>query len=667
MQNKRMKDLGPIVGAPNVSAAAFNTYEGCLYAYAATAGDLFSVVDVERNLRVDFEEMPGVGTAYAHQVTPDGKVYVAGDKGLLYMYNPKTMTAQKIGMVLEGHQVWSIASDEAGNIYLGTYKAGGAHVVKYHASNKTLEDLGEADPVGKSDYVRSMAYKDGKLYLGIGLAAKVHVMDLFNQNIITDITPANLHERIKKDPAEGVVQHVYSMGIAGNLLMLHVDNGKKDALLFYHIDTKQWDDKVILMDGIKDEDGYDFGVWYFTQLPVYGDYAYIIHDRHLMEINHKTLETREKITKYPSGLRGGTVIIKDGNPVVLTISREGEIVFMDVAAKTTSRVAASVMGAPLGLHNLAAGNDGNLYMTTYPGGPKGAQYNTKTGEITHYNQGQAEGIVAGKDNTIYFGIYPGAVIQSMNTTELGKFTTLFEMKKDYEQDRPYIMKYEDDLLFIGTIPDYGKTGGALAIYNPANGTQRVYKNVVDKQSIVGLAKKDGYIYGSTSTKGGLGIDAGSSILPAEPPKIFVWEIDKETKVGEYTLDIPGLNTPMISGLTFDKNGNLWGAADGILFTWDTGNNKVDKYKNIYPEITNHGMWKPVHIKFGDDGLMYTDLADRLTVVDYTGDNWDHVTLSTDGKEVSFIELAYDSEGRQNVYFLDNGATTLKMISAIDDD
>lgn len=659
------EDLGPMVGTPNVPAAVFNTYEGRLYAYVASIGDLFSVVDVESNLRVDLEEMPGVGTAYAHTAASDGKIYVAGDKGILYVYDPATKAAQKIGTVLEGHQVWSTAGDEMGNVYFGTYKAGGAHVVKYNASSKELVDLGEADPVGKSDYVRSMAYKDGKLYLGIGLAAKVHVMDLKNQNKITDITPDNLHERIKKNPVDGVVQYVYSMGIAGNTLMAHVDSGKKDALLLYHLDTQLWDDKAILMDGVIDEEGYDFGAWNFTHLPVYGDYAYIIHDRHLMEINHKTLEIKEKITKYPSGLRGGTVMIKDGNPVVLTISRGGEIVYMDVAAKTTTRALASVMGAPLGLHNLAAGNNGNLYMTTYPGGPKGAEYNPKTGEIRTYNQGQAEGIIAGKEDTIYFGIYPGAVIQSMNTAETGKFTNLFEMKTQYEQDRPYIMKYEDDMLLIGTIPDYGKTGGALAIYNPSDGTHKVYKNVVDKQSIVGLAKKDGIIYGSTSTKGGLGIAGGSEVLPTEPPKIFVWDIEKETKIAEYTLDIPGLNTPMISGLTFDKEGNLWGAADGILFTWDTVNNKVAKYKNIYPEISNRGMWRPVHIKFGADGLMYTDLGGKMTVVDYTSENWDYVTLPTGGKEVDFIELAYDSEGRQNVYFLDNGATNLKMIPVID--
>ncbi|GAA4291991.1 hypothetical protein GCM10023142_27010 [Anaerocolumna aminovalerica] len=657
------EDLGPMASTPNVPAATFNTYGGRLYAYAAAVGDVFSVVDVETNLRVDLEQMPGIGTAYTHTAATDGKIYVAGDRGILYVYDPATQDSQKIGTVLEGHQVWSAAGDETGNIYFGTYKQGGSHVVKYNASTGKLEDLGMADPSGSSDYVRSMAYKDGKLYLGLGLAAKVHVMDIRNQNKITDITPGNLHERIKKDPGDGVVQYVYSMGIAGNTLMAHVDNGKKDALLFYHLDKQQWDDKVVHMDGVKDEEGYDFGVWNFTHLPVHGDYAYLIHDRHLMQINHKTLDIVEKITKYPSGLRGGTVMLKDGNPVVLTLSRGGEIVYMDVSAKTTTREQASVMGAPLGLHNLAAGNNGKLYMTTYPGGPIGAEYDPRTQEARMYNQGQAEGIVAGDGDTLYFGIYPGAVIQSMNTSEPGKFKTLFEMKTIQEQDRPYIMQYQDGLLLMGTIPDYGKTGGALGIYNPSDGTHKVYRNVVEKQSIVGLAMKDGIIYGSTSQRGGL--NAPIESLPTEPPKVFVWDVASETKTAEFSLDIPGLNTPMISGLTFDKGGNLWGAADGVLFTLDTETNKVSKYKNIYPEISGRGMWRPVHIKFGEDGLLYTDLAGKLTVVDPVSENWDHVTVPADGKEVDFIELAYDKQGRQNVYFLDNGATTLKVVRVIE--
>ena len=659
------EDLGPMASTPNVPAATFNTYGGHLYAYAAAVGDVFSVVDVESNLRVDLEQMPGIGTAYTHTAAPDGKIYVAGDAGVLYVYDPAAQASRKIGTVLEGHQVWSAAGDEIGNIYFGTYKSGGAHVVKYTALTGKLEDLGMADPSGSSDYVRSMAYKDGKLYLGLGLAAKVHVMDLKDQNKVTDITPSDLHGRIKKDPADGVVQYVYSMGIAGNTLMAHVDNGKKDALLFYHLDTQQWDDKVVLMDGVKDEENYDFGVWNFTHLPVYGDYAYVIHDRYLMQINHKTLDIVEKITKYPSGLRGATVTLRGGKPVVLTVSRGGEIVSMDVTAKSTMRAPASVMGAPLGLHNLAAGNNGKLYMTTYPGGPKGAEYDPKTKEARMYNQGQAEGIVAGAGNTVYFGIYPGAVIQSMDTTAPGEFQTLFEMKKTQEQDRPYIMQYQNGLLLIGTIPDYGKTGGALAIYNPSDGTHKVYRNVVEKQSIVGLAMKDGIIYGSTSQRGGLGIPDHSEILPTEPPKVFVWDVASETKTAEFSLDIQGLKTPMISGLTFDREGNLWGAADGILFTLDTSTNTVSKYKNIYPEVSGRGMWRPVHIKFGADGLLYTDLAGKLTVVDPVSENWDHITLPADGKEVDFIELAFDNQGRQNVYFLDNGATNLKVVRVID--
>lgn len=315
---------------------------------------------------------------------------------------------------------------------------------------------------------------------------------------------------------------------------------------------------------------------------------------------------------------------------------------------------------PLALHSLGLGPDGNLYMTTYPGGPKGARYNTKTGEVTTYSQGQAEGMVAGNGSDMYFGIYSGASIQKMNTDTL-EVKTLFNLYDEYEQDRPYIMKFENEKLLIGTIPYYQKLGGTLTIFDPITGERETHRNVVQDQSIVGLAYKDGKIYGSTTIRGGLDIEP-----TAKKAKMFVWDVAGKKKITEFELDFPELDMPpMISGLTFDEDGLLWGAVDGILFAMDPDTYEIVKSKNLYPNIKNRGMWRPVHILFGEDGLLYTDIGGKLAVVDPKSDDLKHVSLIESGPEVSFIELAYDNEGNQNIYFIDGDSHYLKMIPVID--
>lgn len=148
--------------------------------------------------------------------------------------------------------------------------------------------------------------------------------------------------------------------------------------------------------------------------------------------------------------------------------------------------------------------------------------------------------------------------------------------------------------------------------------------------------------------------------------MFIWDMASEQKLKEFELDIPELDAPpIISGLTFDDNGTLWGAVDGIIFAMDPATHEVIKYKNIYPEIKNRGMWRPVHIEIGKDGLLYTDVGGKLTVIDPSSENLDHVSLINSGPEIDFMVLANDKEGNENIYYIDGDATHLFMIPVVD--
>ncbi|WMT39887.1 hypothetical protein RE628_21405 [Paenibacillus sp. D2_2] len=286
-------------------------------------------------------------------------------------------------------------------------------------------------------------------------------------------------------------------------------------------------------------------------------------------------------------------------------------------------------------------------------GGNGAVFDPRTNQSTGFLLGQAEGIIS-VGNKVYYGIYPGGDIYEVDITG-GKMSDpklLFKIGSD--QDRPYKMEYADGKLLIGTIPDYGKLGGALTIYDIATGDKQVYRDIIKDHSIVGLAYKDGKIYGSTTKYGGLNTDP-----PTNNPEVFVWDIEKKTMTMHKPLTaLKDLGTHrMISGLTFGPDGLLWGGVDGIVFALNPNDLSIVKQKNIYPDVKDYGMWRPYYFHWGEDGLLYAGLANRMTVID--PNTLDYRSLTPSNFEMSYMTLAKDAEGHEQIYYTDN--TKLMMI------
>ncbi|MFD0957812.1 hypothetical protein [Paenibacillus chungangensis] len=157
------------------------------------------------------------------------------------------------------------------------------------------------------------------------------------------------------------------------------------------------------------------------------------------------------------------------------------------------------------------------------------------------------------------------------------------------------MTTDNEKLYIGTIPDYGLLGGALTIYDPTTNEHDIFHDVVYNQSIVGLAYRDGKLYGSTSIHGGEGINPTETVA-----KMFVWDLSTNEKTIEFTPEIPGAATAptMINGLTFGPDGLLWAAADGTLFALDP--DSLDMVKQS-PSM-------PVYLSM-ESGVRYTPVGE----------------------------------------------------------
>lgn len=599
--------IGHLIENVAVYDASFGVEDGRQVMYTTASGTpaIFQVVDLINKEVLRTFPLEGSDSSWAHVTLPDGTVYIGGN-GKLYQYSPETKQLVNLGGIGES-VTYDLSYDEQGRVYFGTFP--NAKVGRYDPATGEFRDYGTVAP-GQS-YVRSTAYKDGYLYAGVGIEGKVVKVNVETGDM----------ETIELPTFGGAIENgqVYQIDTAGKYIVAGPSGGS-NALLFYNTETEEWEDTYFLNNK---------GIHLSYGKPG-SNKVYFMQNNRLIEVDLETLTAVDTGVEFGSYLRHTEwVEVPDDSDLpgasLATVMFNGSVAYLNLETKKTKVVLYPLKGSPIPIQTLEKGPDGNLYVSGYPGG-KGTVYSPDTGEMQSFALGQAEGM-GSLGEKIYMGIYPGAVIFELDTTQ--PIVDNVNPKQIYDipadEDRPFIIKAGEGKVFIGTIPDYGKLGGALTVYDPslpADEAFAVYPNVVHNQAIVGLAILDGKVYGSTTVAGGLDAD------PTEPAaKLFVWDIASGTKVKEVVPNIPGatVQPKMISGLTFGPDGLLWAAADGSIFAMDPETLEVVKSKNIYPNVANYGRWRPVHIRWSEDGLAYTTLAGRLTIID--PDDLDHVTLA----------------------------------------
>jgi len=620
-----------------------------LYTTASTTPAVFNVIDVKNNQLIRDFELEGVAQSWRHVIAPDQTVYIgaitSAGTGELWSYSPVTKKVQKLKVLGSEKSVWSMTTDPDGNVYIGTYDHG--KLFRYNPKTQELKDYGSL--LADHNYIRSMAYHDGYIYAGMALPFEVVKVNVATgaSEVISDAVPGILgvpHEEL---------EFAYDMAVVDKYLFVKASGKAGLIMVYYNLETQQWENKSIGVDPVSGR-----GVMSYNQIPVADGKAYVPAHGGILEVDLTTLQTRNTGISFATSLRGAAWIDMGDpeltpNRTIVTIQANGKLSALDVKKgirKDMPGVAAK--GGPIPIHNMEQGTDRRLYMSAYPGGVGGV-FDPRTKQSSNFLIGQAEGIVS-VGNKVYYGIYPGGYIYEVDISggKMSEPKQLFQIGSD--QDRPYKMAYADGKLIIGTIPDYGKLGGALTIYDLASREKQVYPNLIKDHSIVGLAYKDGKIYGSTTKSGGL-----NTTMPANNPEVFVFDIaTKEMTMHRDLTALEGLGKHrMISGLTFGEDGLLWGGVDGILFALDPDDLSIVKQKNIYSDVKDYGMWRPYYFRWGQDGLLYAGLANRMTVVD--PDTLEYRSLTPSNFEMSFMTLAKDTEGQEQIYYTDG--TKLMMI------
>ena len=204
---------------------------------------------------------------------------------------------------------------------------------------------------------------------------------------------------------------------------------------------------------------------------------------------------------------------------------------------------------------LASGSENKIYFGGYRGDGVGSvDLSASTTWRSPLGSGiaQIEGMFEYDASTIYVGSYGGGVLLRFNPVTK-TITKLIELRKAYFQDRPICWATAGGRVVAGTIPDYGRTGGVLAILNPADDADiKVVSSPVEGQSVLGLVGEGDVVYGTTGILGGLG-----STLDPKPAHVFAWDVGqgrllwKRAFTGEVEINSPIL----VNGILYVSTNN----------------------------------------------------------------------------------------------------------------
>jgi hypothetical protein len=164
-------------------------------------------------------------------------------------------------------------------------------------------------------------------------------------------------------------------------------------------------------------------------------------------------------------------------------------------------------------------------------------------------------------------------------------------------------------VYIGSYPDYGLLGGAISVYDPKKNGRRVYRHIVQNQSIASLAyiEKLDVITAGSSVRGGTGTHAVE-----KEAKLILWDPKDEKKIFEM-IPVPEARTIL----------SLAATADGIIYGI-TNNEKVfvfDPEKRDVRKIFDLGFKEPreISLQLGPDLRLYGLAKEGIFFIDPRND------------------------------------------------
>ena len=653
------------LGAPIAETQILGNYihireDGDTIFYAVTAGPpaIFFAYNIDKNIIEARHELQSESGAYRAMVSycvmmdSKGIISIATQSDCMYFrYNPKTDEMKSYGKVFSETAVMSIGYfDESDNFYFGTYP--NAKLIKYDIAVDKLVDLGTMIP-GHA-YVRAMTGYKEKIYMGsIGNPTTPWVKYDIKAKQKTNLEMPKLEGVFTSDE----VENFYVVNTAGKYIFAKCKIGGSVQgyyLCVFDTETEKW------IDYIK-------GTFHLQTTDLEGDLIYIhkLNDATGIAVLHSYNVKTKELTPFPNLPHGGYIVnpklvtLKDQNKypgktlvgganmdgLILMNFEKGEVSFIkDIFPKQTTQI-----------RILKAGYGNDLLISAYMGSKFVIVDTVTKRNKTEGPSVQVEGFGVMND-LYYFGLYGKGRLSKYNPNKPVIANENPRIVSDLAvelQDREFVVTSgEGEEVIWGGVPDYGKLGGAIGIYDPKTDKARKYANVVPNQSIGGLVYKNGKIYGSTHIYGGLGIDPVD-----DSAKLFI--MDYATGKVEKTVDIKlttDTNKQYFCGfINFGPDGYLWAGAAKTVIKIDPETLKIlDEIPigNLNLTVKN-SRYIPFCMDWDKNGLLYTNVGYQMSVID------------TETKEVKRLlyqgtnSMSLDEKG--DVYFVDRNLNYIGKI------
>ncbi|RKD12905.1 hypothetical protein BCY91_11075 [Pelobium manganitolerans] len=608
-------NVGPQLTATTLQESAFaQDVSGKEYAYSVISGKPGHLVGYNMEsgkIEVDLELGDADGSIA--MVFTDNWLYIAANNAHLYRTRPGTNTLEDLGLVLPGQStIMDLVAGKDGEVYGGTYP--GARVFRYHPQSG-FSDVGGGAVVAGESYVRSLAYQEStnKLYCGIGSHAALVVIDLATK-AKKNILPSTYNRQ----------EFVYYMGLAegyatGDRLFAWVTSPEKRVTLIYNLNTETVEETLGTTDAHSLIKAPNSNLAYYTAE----------NKLYSKDLNTPAQPATAITDCYEAkDMRWG----KDGTLHILT--KYSQVRRYNPATGQIVTVKYEVPPQPYDIQTLITGPDGRIWSSGYLAGGNAA-YDPVADKVVQYaGLGQAEGMTVQGDN-IYFGIYPAANFYVYDTKRPWNVSqgNPRNLGKIEGQDRPFAGASVADKgkLFFGTVPGYGKLGGALVEYTVSSGKLESYTGVVENQSVVSLLNYKGIIIGGTSISGGLGVS------PSAPEaKLFAWSVDGKAKLYEIT---PVTKAWAITSLMLGPDEKIWGMADGTLFVFNPETKEVERTKKYYDLTgTPSHIWRNAFMLMHPNGNIYATFNSKFYKINAN-------TLEASVLKEGVGLLAMDKQGR----------------------